>query len=625
MSTHKNINRICVAAIILALLLTIVFCNGGLGIVNSTSTKLGYESKLFDASKVHTIDIEMDGWDSFIENCEDEEYVDCTVVVDNEAYKNVAIRAKGNTSLSSVSASGSDRYSFKVEFDQYQDSNTYYGLDKLSLNNVIQDNTYMKDYLTYQFMANFGAAAPLCSYVYITVNGEDWGLYLAVEGVEDSFLNRNYGSNYGELYKPDSLSMGGGDDEKEGGFDKSNIPEDFDPSQMQNGEMPEGFDPSQMQNGEMPEGFDPSQMQNRGKQAGDFDKSNIGGGFGGGMGSSDVKLQYIDDNPDSYSNIFDNAKTDTSFDDQTRLINSLQKLSEGEDIENVVDIEEVIRYFVVHNFVCNSDSYTGSMIHNYYLYEDDGQLSMIPWDYNLAFGSFQASSDATSSINDPIDTPLSTGTMEDRPMFAWILNNEEYTDIYHDYFSEFIEKYFTSGYMTDFINDTKEMIAPYVGKDPTKFCTYDEFEKGVITIEQYCTSRAESVSSQLSGTIASTSDGQKENSNNLIDGSSVNISTMGTMSNGMGRGGGGFPNLGSTSDTQGDEIQQPISSDSQADGTQLASSSNGSGDERKQSFSRDNQTNETRSQGLKGTTIIQLIASVAILAVGILVSKKYKR
>ena len=41
----------------------------------------------------------------------------------------------------------------------------------------------MKDYLSYRLMAAAGAAAPLCSYVWITVNGEDWGLYLAVEGV----------------------------------------------------------------------------------------------------------------------------------------------------------------------------------------------------------------------------------------------------------------------------------------------------------------------------------------------------------------------------------------------------------------------------------------------------------
>ena len=80
-------------------------------------------------------------------------------------------------------------------------------MDKLSLNNIIQDTTYMKDYLTYQMMGAFGVDAPLCSYVYITVNGQDWGLYLAVEGVEDGFLRRNYGSDSGELYKPDSMSF----------------------------------------------------------------------------------------------------------------------------------------------------------------------------------------------------------------------------------------------------------------------------------------------------------------------------------------------------------------------------------------------------------------------------------
>ena len=96
----------------------------------------------------------------------------------------------------------------------------------------------------------------------------------------------------------------------------------------------------------------------------------------------------------------DNAKTETTEADQKRLIASLEKLSNGEDIESVVDIEQVIRYFVVHNYVCNDDSYTGSMIHNYYLYEEDGQLAMIPWDYNLAFGTFTAS-DANGTVNRP--------------------------------------------------------------------------------------------------------------------------------------------------------------------------------------------------------------------------------
>lgn len=69
----------------------------------------------------------MDDWDAFIEGCEDEEYEPCAVVIDGESYKNVATRAKGNTSLSSVRQLGSQRYSFKIEFDHYDSGKTYHG------------------------------------------------------------------------------------------------------------------------------------------------------------------------------------------------------------------------------------------------------------------------------------------------------------------------------------------------------------------------------------------------------------------------------------------------------------------------------------------------------------------
>ncbi len=87
----------------------------------------------------------------------------------------------------------------------------------------------------------------------------------------------------------------------------------------------------------------------------------------------DLSLIYSDDEYSSYSNIFGNAKTDITDEDKNRLIASLKSLNENSDIEDVVNMDEVIRYFVVHNFVCNFNSYTGSMIHNYYLYEEDGQ------------------------------------------------------------------------------------------------------------------------------------------------------------------------------------------------------------------------------------------------------------
>ena len=613
MSTHKHFDKICCVILVLILVLTILFMNAESLGVQKASSAPGYETRLFDTGKVHTINIIMDNWDEFIESCTDEEYTVCSVIIDNEAYKNVAIRAKGNTSLSNVQSYGNDRYSFKIEFDHYDATNTYYGLDKLSLNNIIQDNTYMKDYLTYQMMGYFGVNSPLCSYVQILVNGEEWGLYLAVEGVEESFLSRNYGKDYGELYKPDSMSMGGGrgnggkfnmddwQDEQENLNNNTNSSDSIiNPFEQGSMQRPSNIDGTQMQPGDteqngrpftppgniagnieitldqikqMAESLDDEALNSAAELLGYESKEAMlealenatdlenflngktimdlaavfmgqNDGFGqggmqmpdmngGGMGSSDVALIYSDDEYSSYSNIFDNAKTDITDADKDRLIASLKNLNENSNIEDVVNIDEVIRYFVVHNFVCNFDSYTGSMIHNYYLYEEDGQLYMIPWDYNLAFGGFIGGSDATSLVNYPIDMPVSGGTTESRPMLSWIFENEEYTELYHQYFAEFISQYFDSGYFANMIDNVKQMISSYVESDPTKFCTYEEFENGIDTLKEFCLLRAESINCQLNGSIAATSDNQDKDT--LIDASDISISAMGSMGN-MGNG-----------------------------------------------------------------------------------------
>ena len=567
MAAHRYIDRICALAAALSLAVALLFLNGEALGLPSAAQALGYETRLFDTGRVHTLDIVMDDWEGFIDTCESEEYSPCSVVIDNEAYKNIAIRAKGNTSLSTVSQLGSSRYSFKLEFDHYEAGKSYHGLDKLCLNNIIQDNTYMKDYLTYQLMAGFGVKAPLCSYVWITVNGEDWGLYLAVEGVEDGFLRRNYGQDAGALYKPDSMDFGGGrgngrdfdmedfegfegfpadgDGQRPGrpgkpdGGDPGGTPEDFQLPGSPSGGPPEDFDPSALPDGGgMPEGFP---------------------GGKGGRGSDDVKLKYIDDDPDSYPNLFDSAKTAVTAGGKARLIQSLKALSGG-DAQEAVDLDQVLRYFVVHNYVVNGDSYTGSMVHNYYLYEKDGLLSLIPWDYNLALGTFQGG-DSSGAVNDPIDSPLSVSGDGDRPMADWIFASPEYTDLYHQYFEDFLRTAAPAGILAE----TRALIAPYVERDPTKFCTLEEFQAGVSALETFCALRTESVSGQLSGAIPATDQGQAGDPNSLVDASSLTLSDLGTMGMGGGPGkapggaDGGGPALPGQRDGDQDYSSQPAS------------------------------------------------------------------
>lgn len=575
MSGSNYFNRIAVIVMALMLVLTILFMNGSaLGIEAMTHT-MGYESRLFDNTRVHTVDIVMNDWDEFIANAASEEYDTANVVIDGESYKNVGIRAKGNTSLSTVASLGSERYSFKIEFDHYDSAKSYYGLDKLSLNNLIQDSTMMKDYLTYTMMNEFGVNSSLCSYVYITVNGEDWGLYLAVEGVEEAFLERSYGSDYGELYKPDSLSFGGGRGNG-GDFDMGGFGFNFG-----------GTDTDSNESG------GPAAMFGTGEgETGSFS-------FGGfGMGSSDVKLQYIDDELDSYPNIWNNAKTDITEADQKRLIESLKKLSGNEDIASVVDIEQVIRYFVVHNYVCNDDSYTGMMVHNYYLYEKDGRLSMIPWDYNLGFGTF-GSANAASIVNTPIDTPVSGGS-SDRPMLNWMFENDEYTALYHQYFTEFLNRVD----IQSIIGNAYDLIQSYVEKDPTAFFTYEEFELGVETLRRFCELRSESISMQLAN-------GETVDNMSYVDASAITLSDMGSMGGGMGGFRGDMP--GMPSDFPDDF---PGEFPGRFSGNQTETTQPG-GD-----FSFDTAGTGSVPSALTGR--IWIAASAAVLAIGLAVAKKYK-
>ena len=178
---------------------------------------------------------------------------------------------------------------------------------------------------------------------------------------------------------------------------------------------------------------------------------------------------------------------------------------------------------MAHVFVSNGDSYTGSMVHNYYLHEKDGKLSMIPWDYNLAFGSFQRS-ESSSTINASIDSPVSGGSTDDRPMVGWIFSDEGYTEMYHELFSEFLTKWFSDDEMVAMIKDTAEMLRPYVESDPTKFCTTDEFDKGVQALTGFVSLRSEAVSRQLDGNTEP------------VDTTGLNLSDMGSMNRGMGGG-----------------------------------------------------------------------------------------
>jgi spore coat protein CotH len=254
-----------------------------------------------------------------------------------------------------------------------------------------------------------------------------------------------------------------------------------------------------------------------------------GGGMTGSGGGAD--LVYTDDEIDSYSQIFDNAVTSTSKSDEKRVIAALKNLNSSTDLETYVDVDEVLRYFAANTALVNLDSYVSSMKHNYYLYEEDGQISILPWDFNLAFGAYGIS-DASDAVNFPIDTPVASGvSLEERPLIGVLLENEEYTELYHAYLEQIATEFYGESF-TERITAIDALIGDYVESDPTAFYTYDEYQTAIQTLAEYGDLRAESILGQLNGTIPSTEEGQTEDPDLLVDASGLNFSTMGSMNGG---------------------------------------------------------------------------------------------
>ena len=568
MLDNKSIDKkvIIIVAIAVAVVLGALVTFG----INSSSgikrngIEMEYETTLFGDENID-VNIEMSDsqWQELLDNAVDEEYYSADVTVNGIKYKNVGVRAKGNTSLSQVASTESDRFSLKIKFDEYVDGQNCDGLTKLVLNNNYCDATMMKEAICYDMFKFLGADASLYNYAKVSVNGEYTGLYLALEPVEESFCRRVYGEKYGMFYKPDSMEMGGGKGNMKN-FDKEAFEEKFGQSadaqqqpEMQQGgappEMPDGQQggqpgdqggqqppempnaeqggqpggqggqqpPDMQQGGGMPQGGQQPPERPNGEQGGqqpDSSGNSKMGGPGGAGGGSD--LNYIDDELDSYDTIWDGAVFDCSTADKTRLIKALKELCDTDasyvELSKYIDMEYMAKYMAVHTFAVNLDSLSGNMTHNYYLYEYGNMLNLIPWDYNLAFGGFQQG-DASSMINFSIAWPFRNLEESDRQLFANLLNCDEFKEMYYDNLQKLSEEYVQGGMFASTVKALRSRIDELVKTDPTSFYSNSEYETAQKTFVKVVPLRAKAVLAQI------------DDENATVDASGINLSDMGAQ------------------------------------------------------------------------------------------------
>ena len=442
--------------------------------------ELEYADTIFDTTYVHRIDIQVSqsDWESLKKDALSKECIDSTVSIDDEEVYHVGVRTKGNSTLLLNAAKGWDRFSLVLEFDAFQESQRCYGLDQLSLYNNMFDASCMKTYLCYEMMRSMGVPAPLCSFAAVHINGEFVGLYAASETFSESFALRNFGYDYGQLYKP----------------------EQFDIAAIMTGEL-----------------------QNT--------KLNLAAFSGGGevgftidsaltIPNDAVRLAYLGESLYAYEDIWRNASFPIGTSDKNRVVSALRQLSEGDDPEAVVDLDGLARYFAVNTFVLNTDCYTTSMAHNYGLYEKDGVLTMLPWDYDVALGNIGSEfgvSDPTTFLNQPIDTPVFSTTVEERPMLRVLLESEEGKALYHRYLEELVTLWLDSGRLEAEVRRLSELVRPWVEQETITVFSLEEHIQAVESIVQFAAYRGESIRGQLAGTIPATWEAQSAQPEALPD------------------------------------------------------------------------------------------------------------
>ncbi|HOJ12411.1 MAG TPA: CotH kinase family protein [Clostridiales bacterium] len=548
MITSKYITQIIAVIMVLAVL----FTGAAMALkksdsVTSTVTQPEYVSRIFDKDAVLDINIEIaeDDWNWLIENAINEEYRPCNITVNGDTYKYVGIRPKGNSSLTQVYRDDTtDRFSFKLSFGKYIKGQTLYGLSTIALNNVMSDATYMKEYISYDLMAEMGVPSPVYTYADIKVNGEPWGLYLAVEIIDRSFLERYFGTGNYNLYKPEPMDMAGGGEFSKMREMQQNLHNNMGNQPNQNNQSNQNNQGNQdnqnkWNNWNAPNTRGSRQLynnvQNAGNAAGVMRPGNAADGMRrgepgrmGGMGASGgSNLKYTDDNPESYSVIRNGAVLKTTGDtDFKKVVSMIKALDSGENLEKYLNVEEVLRYFAVNTFLVNLDSYSGGMYHNYYLLEDNGIFQILPWDFNLSFAGF-GMQDAQRAVNFPIDTPT-TDSLENAPLIGKLLEVPEYKELYHKYLQEIVVNYIKSGKFQQTISKLNTLISNYVKNDATAFYTYEQYQASLPVLAQFASDRTASIKAQLSGEQLSDSYGSIN--------TTVNLQTLGGMG-GMGDGG----------------------------------------------------------------------------------------
>ena len=139
-------------------------------------------------------------------------YIPATLTFDGISFGNIGLRLKGNSSLLNSWRSGAEKLPFRLNADGLEDQipeardQTFFGFPNLNLTNNSQDSSFLRAKVAGDLFREAGLPAARTAFVRVFFDrgtGSQYlGLYTLVEIPDEPMLDTQFGSENGNLYKP---------------------------------------------------------------------------------------------------------------------------------------------------------------------------------------------------------------------------------------------------------------------------------------------------------------------------------------------------------------------------------------------------------------------------------------
>ncbi|MBX3375178.1 MAG: CotH kinase family protein [Phycisphaeraceae bacterium] len=153
---------------------------------------------LYDTAVLRTISLtfhDADWWPLLQQNYASQTNILADLEMEGVVHPDVGVRIRGNTSYLAL-PSGSQKVSFNIEMDFVDPDQDLLGYKSLNLNNGFHDPTFCREVVYNNFVAKYMPNS-LANHVLLTINGENWGVYINVQQYNKALLRRYFADEDG--------------------------------------------------------------------------------------------------------------------------------------------------------------------------------------------------------------------------------------------------------------------------------------------------------------------------------------------------------------------------------------------------------------------------------------------